>query len=111
MPVQEERRAVKRYRISALVQFRSQTSAGTWIPGSGVTLDVSVNGVYVLCTCPPELNAVIEMKMAVTMGKASNKAYLFGKGLVTRVNADMGFAATVVLQLLRVDQVSLGAGW
>jgi len=54
---------------------------------------------------------MIEMKMAVTMGKASNKAYLFGKGLVPRVNADIGFAANVVLQLLRVDQVSLGAGW
>ncbi|MFZ0706495.1 MAG: hypothetical protein WAM71_12895 [Candidatus Korobacteraceae bacterium] len=64
-----------------------------------------------MCTTPPEVNAVIEMKMAVTMGKSSNKAYLFGKGLVTRVNGDLGFASTVVLQLLRVDQVSLGAGW
>jgi hypothetical protein len=111
LPVQEEKRAVKRYRISALAQFRWQTSTGEWVSGSGVTVDVSVSGVYILCTCVPDIGALIEMKLAVTMGRSSNKSYLFGKGSVTRVNNDLGFAAAVVLQLLRVDQARVGADW
>jgi len=105
---QEERRLRKRYEVSTLAEYRWQDSSGTWFSDTGTTLNISVGGVYVLTVSSPPSGAPIEMKVAVLgPGRATGRGYLFGRGVVTRVNSEAGFAARVGLRMLR----NKGSDW
>ncbi len=101
-PQREERRLRRRYRVSTLAQYRWQDSSGTWVSDRGVTSDISVAGVYVLAACSPPAGAAIEMRVALpAKSVATVRGWLFGRGVVTRVKPDTGFAAKVDLRMLR----------
>lgn len=109
---QRERRARKRYLVSARVRFRWKNAAGKWISTSGVTRDVSVAGAYILCPNVPDLSAAVEVQVAVTpLAQVRSKAFLYGKGFVTRTNVGVGFAAELILQLFRSDQMDPSEAW
>ena len=109
---QKDRRTKRRYRVSTRVRFRWQNAAGKWISGAGVTRDMSVAGAYVLCPNAPDVNSLIELQVAVTpLSQGASKASLFGRGSVTRSNFGTGFAAELVLQLFRIDQVDPTENW
>ncbi len=109
---QEERRAVKRYFVSAPAQFRWQSVTGAWLSSAGVAQDVSVAGIYISCQRTPEVGAAVEVKLPVNMfGDGASKAYLVGKGLVNRSESGVGFAAELVLRLFRSDQPELSGRW
>lgn len=98
----EERRLRRRYRVSTLAQYRWQDSTGGWVSDSGVTADISVAGVYVLAASSPPTGAPIEMRVALPAKSISTaRGWLFGKGVVTRVKDDVGFAAKIDLRMLR----------
>jgi hypothetical protein len=109
---QKERRARKRYPVSARVRFRWKNDAGKWISTTGVTRDVSVAGAYILCPNVPHLSAAVEVQVAVTpLAQVRGKAFLYGRGFVTRINVGVGFAAELILQLFRSDQMDPTEGW
>lgn len=109
---EEDRRANKRYRVSARARFRWQNSAGKWISSTGVTRDMSVAGAYILCSNVPDIRSAIELQVAVTpLHQGPTKASLFGRGFVTRTNTGAGFAAELVLQLFRIDQSDPTDNW
>lgn len=98
----EERRLSKRYKVSTLAQYRWRDSNGAWISQNGMTLDISVAGVYILAVSSPPTGAPIEMKIALPVnGVSGMRRWLVGNGIVTRVNSQAGFAAQVDLRMLR----------
>ncbi len=104
MPDQEreERRRKKRYPVWAHARYRWQDANGEWFSDSGMTLNISVAGLYVLTSSSPPPGAPVEMRVAVsTANLEMGRGCLFGKGVVTRVNAQGGFAAQVNLRMLR----------
>ena len=104
---EQERRAKKRYPVSTLAQFRWQDATGTWISGSGVTQDISVAGVYVLTSTGPEVGSLVEVTVATSLfGNASGRARLHGKGTVTRVNRNVGFAAEINHSVFKLQHVA-----
>src|SRR5690349_19261543 len=75
----EERRLKKRFVVSTLAQYRWQDSRGTWFSDSGMTLNISVAGVFVLTTSSPPTGAAIEVKVAVPgPGFVTGRGCLFG---------------------------------
>ena len=107
MPDQErdERRLRKRYPVSAVVRFRWQDSTGNWISDSGTTLNMSVAGIYIITPSSPPMGAPVEVRVAIsTKALRTARACLVGKGVVTRVNSQAGFAAQINLRMLRVHR-------
>jgi len=106
MPVpdqeRDERRLKKRYPVWAHARYRWQDGNGTWFSESGMTLNISVAGIYILTSSSPPPGAQVEMRVAVsTTNLDTGRGCLFGKGVVTRVNSETGFAAQINLRMLR----------
>lgn len=108
----EDRRTKKRYALAARARFRWQDAAGNWISSTGMTRDMSVAGAYILCPNVPALKAPIELQVLTPLSQGiSSNASLYGKGFVTRTNHGVGFAAELVLQLLRIDPSDPAGNW
>lgn len=95
---EEDRRQLgKRYRVAAEVKFRWQTPKG-WRSGAGITRDLSGYGISVISSAVPVPGNAIEMMVHFPVSWTSS-AYLHGRGVVLRLQPELGqpwgFAASL----------------
>lgn len=93
-----ERRRGPRYRMTAEVIFRWQSSPGTWRTGKGVSKDISGHGISVISSSIPVPGAEIEATVHMPV-VWSQRACLRGRGTVLRLQPatgqPWGFAASL----------------
>ena len=99
----EQRRAV-RFGVQAQVTYSWTDSTGGNQLGVGRTRNISISGVFVVCSSPPEQGTIVnlEINLPPLARGALQNLKLETKGKVTRVTGidhESGFAATSQFEL------------
>lgn len=99
----EQRKAV-RFDLQAQVTYYWTDQSGTNQEGVGRTRDISISGVFVVCSSPPSVGTPVglEIELPPLERNAPQHLRLETQGKVTRVTGtdhDSGFAATSQFEL------------
>ena len=99
----EQRRAV-RFAVQAQVIYRWTDQSGRNYEGVGGTLNISISGVFVVCSSPPSVGTPVglEIHLPPLERDVLQHLRLETKGRVTRVtdiDEESGFAATSQFEL------------
>src|ERR1700686_82326 len=84
-----ERRTAIRYRMSTSVMFRWKRPDNQCFQAEGVTRDMSVEGVFVLTSTPPPVNALIHMEVTLPLSDGASKAQMKSEMRVLRLDHDI----------------------
>ncbi len=97
---------MRRFPISASAYFQWKGPDDNWHESTGITQNISARGVFILARRLPPLGGAVEVTVDIPPVNPSGTArgQLRGKGIVTRVAPETGFAAEVFFQVLRVDK-------
>lgn len=94
-----ERRRAVRYRTGSSAIFQWEGPENRRFQGTGITRDMSLNGVYILtAVCPPS-NAVVQMEVFVAASEGVSRLRMKAEMTVLRVETNIsgsnhgGFAA------------------
>lgn len=92
--VNQERRRHKRFQLGVPVVVSWQDAQQVQHEGAGLTRDVSVNGLFVLTSSPPPLQAEIKFKVFFPpVDRVAKPQRIHGEGQVVRVEAIKHHAA------------------
>jgi len=99
-----EERGMQRFPISARACFLWKGPDDNWYESNGMTQNISARGVFIVTRSSPPLGGTVEITVDIPSvnPNAIAKGQLRGKGVVTRITPDTGFAAEVSFNVLRV---------
>ena len=97
-----EQRRVVRFAVQAQVIYRWTDQSGRNQEGVGRTRNISISGVFVVCSSPPEEGTIVDLEINLPPLARGALLKLETKGKVTRVTSvdqESGFAASSQFEL------------
>jgi hypothetical protein len=80
-----ERRRHQRRDLSACVKFNWELSDGTRREGTGLTLNLSAGGVFVVSDGPPPVGATVHLEVDLETSSLGSAVNILAKGHVNRI--------------------------